>query len=136
MIFCATLLVRAGGPVLRRRWRCVLVGVLAGGDVMGWGSACREALVMNPQLATGQQIHNIVLPQGHASQVHTAPLALLPGLAAAPALAGCQALEQQMQVLHGGLAVGNPRGLRVLEQMQMQGNSSPAAGRAPRVHTC
>ena len=103
---------------------------------MGWGSAGREALVMNPQLATGQQIHNIVLPQGHASQVHTAPLALLPGLAAAPALAGCQALEQQMQVLHGGLAVGNPRGLRVLEQMQMQGNSSPAAGRAPRVHTC
>ena len=119
-----------------------MVGVFAGGDVMGWGSAGREALVMNPQLATGQQIHNIVLPQGHASQVHasqvhTAPLALLPGLAAAPALAGCQALEQQMQVLHGGLAaVGNPRGLRVLEQMQMQGNSSPAAGRAPRVHAC
>lgn len=136
MILRATLLVRAGGHVLRRCWRCVLVGVLAGGDVMGWGSACREALVMNPQLATGQQIHNIVLPQGHASQVHTAPLALLPGLAAAPALAGCHALEQQMQVLHGGLAVGNPRGIRVLEQMQMQGNSSPAAGRAPRVHTC
>lgn len=113
----------------------MLVGVLAGGDVRGWGSAGRDALVMNLQLATGKQIHNIVLPQGHASQVHTAPLALLPGLAAAPAMAGC--LEQQMQVLQGGIAaVGNPRGISALEQMQMHGNSSVAAGRAPHVYAC
>ena len=111
---------------------------------MGWGRAGRGAtLIMDPQLATSQQMHDIVLPQGQVpqgsaslgpgdgglGQSKAAPLGLRPGLAAAPALAGSQerALEQQMQAhLHGGRP-GAP------EQMKVQGSFSPAAGGASHI---
>ena len=110
---------------------------LAGGDLMGWGRTGRGApLIMDPQLATSQHIHNIVLPQGQvpqgsaaSGQGSAAALGLQPGLAAAPALAGSQerALEQQMQAhLHGSR-------LGALEQVKMQGSFSLAAGRAPHI---
>ena len=101
---------------------------------MGWGRSGRGApVLMDPQLATGPQVHNIVLPhQGQVLQGNAAPLAptLRPGLASAPALAGSQerALEQQMQHLHGG-------SLGALEQMKMQGGAPLAAGGAPQLRT-